>query len=318
MPGDFQRAAVLGTGAMGPGTALSLARGGLDTVLISRSPEGAERGLIRLRQLVEFLVGEKIFSPDQANETLSHLCTTSDRKMGLAHADIVIESIVEDLGTKRDLFVALEEDVREDTLLCSNTSGLRISEIAGKMSHPERAFTTHFWNPPHLVPLVEIVVGDRSHRDEAERLRVLLRRCGKRPVVVLKDVPGQLGNRLQHALIREALSMLEQGIASAADIEEALKAGPGLRWPVYGPFEHSDIVGLDLTLAVQSTVLPSLARNTEPSPLLRDKLAAGKKGVSTGEGIYRWTEADVQRVVTRRDRHLVRMLQQDQDAGREQ
>src|SRR6185312_4422613 len=237
------------------------------------------------RDLLQFWRERDLTTEASARATLGRLTATSARASAVRDADLAIESVLEDLGLKQELFRALEHEVHPETLLCTNTSGLRITEIAAGMQRPERAYTTHFWNPPHLVPLVEIIIGERSDPAGAERLRALLLACGKRPVVGLKDVPGQIANRLQHAVLRESLSMLEQGVASAEDIEESLKAGPGLRWPVYGIFEHHDMVGLELARAVQASVLPSLARNTEPAQILSDKIAAGDLGVKSGRGL---------------------------------
>jgi 3-hydroxybutyryl-CoA dehydrogenase len=150
-------------------------------------------------------------------------------------------------------------------------------------------------------------------------LRSLLLACGKRPVVGLKDVPGQLANRLQHAVIREALFMLEEGVASAEDIEESLKAGPASRWPVYGPFEHNDMVGLELTRAVQAAVIPSLAANVTPAALLSEKIAAGELGVKSGQGHYSWTPERAAAVRRQRDEFLVERLRAARrEAGSEQ
>lgn len=304
----FRQAAVLGSGQMGPGITMLLAHGGLETALVSRSAEGAERGLRQAREVLQFWRERDLTDDAAVRATLARLTATSDRVSAVADADLVIESVIEDLPTKQALFVQLERETRPDTLLCTNTSGLRITDIAVEMERPQRAYTTHFWNPPHLVPLVEIIVGERSDLAGAERLRALLRACGKRPVIGLKDVPGQLGNRLQHAVIREALYMLEQGIASAEDIEESLKAGPGIRWPVYGPFEHNDMVSLELTRAVQAAVIPSLAANGVPAQLLSDKIAAGESGVKSGQGHYAWTPERAAEVRRRRDEFLVERL----------
>ena len=311
----FRRAAVLGTGQMGPGIAMLLAHGGLETVLVSRSAAGAEHGLEQARELLQFWQERAITSATAVRATLARLTVTSARATAVGDADVVVESIVEDLSTKQALFAELEQETRPDALLCTNTSGLRISDIAITMQRPQRAYTTHFWNPPHLVPLVEIIVGERSDPAGAERLRALLRACGKRPVVGLKDVPGQLGNRLQHAVIREALYMLEEGIASAEDIEESLKAGPGIRWPVYGPFEHNDMVGLELTRAVQAAVIPSLAANVTPATLLDTKIAAGDLGVKSGQGHYPWTPERAAAVRRRRDEFLVERLRAEAEAA---
>jgi 3-hydroxybutyryl-CoA dehydrogenase len=307
----FQRAAVLGTGQMGPGIAMLLAHGGLETVLVSRTAGGAEQGLRQARDLLQFWRERDLTTEADRQATLGRLTATSTRAVAVRDADLVIESVLEDLGLKQELFRALEREVHDATLLCTNTSGLRITDIAAGMQRPERAYTTHFWNPPHLVQLVEIIVGERSDLAGAERLRTLLRACGKRPVIGLKDVPGQLGNRLQHAVIREALYMLEQGIASAEDIEESLKAGPASRWPVYGPFEHNDMVGLELTRAVQTAVIPSLAANDRPAALLEEKIAAGDVGVKSGQGHYAWTPERAAAVRRRRDEFLVERLRAD-------
>jgi 3-hydroxybutyryl-CoA dehydrogenase len=307
----FQRAAVLGTGQMGPGIAMLLAHGGLETVLVSRTAGGAEQGLRQARDLLQFWRERDLTTEADRQATLGRLTATSARATAVRDADLVIESVLEDLGLKQELFRALEREVHDATLLCTNTSGLRITDIAAGMQRPERAYTTHFWNPPHLVQLVEIIVGERSDLAGAERLRTLLRACGKRPVIGLKDVPGQLGNRLQHAVIREALYMLEQGIASAEDIEESLKAGPASRWPVYGPFEHNDMVGLELTRAVQTAVIPSLAANDRPAALLDEKIAAGDVGVKSGQGHYAWTPERAAAVRRRRDEFLVERLRAD-------
>jgi 3-hydroxybutyryl-CoA dehydrogenase len=311
----FQRAAVLGTGQMGPGIAMLLAHGGLETVLVSRTAGGAEQGLRQARDLLQFWRERDLTTEADRQATLGRLTATSARAVAVRDADLVIESVLEDLGLKQELFRALEREVHDATLLCTNTSGLRITDIAAGMQRPERAYTTHFWNPPHLVQLVEIIVGERSDLAGAERLRTLLRACGKRPVIGLKDVPGQLGNRLQHAVIREALYMLEQGIASAEDIEESLKAGPASRWPVYGPFEHNDMVGLELTRAVQTAVIPSLAANDRPAALLDEKIAAGDVGVKSGQGHYAWTPERAAAVRRRRDEFLVERLRADRQRG---
>ncbi len=204
-------------------------------------------------------------------------------------ADLVIESIVEHLLTKQEFFRTLDDLCPPHVILATNTSGLRITEIAALMQHPERAVTTHFWNPGHLMPLVEVIQGERTSEETVQRAYRFLLRCGKRPVIGRKDLPGQICNRLQQALIREAIYMVQEGIASADDVEEALKAGAGLRWPVYGPFEHADVVGTKLSLAVQAAVLPSLCNLTEPAPLLQEMLDAGRLGIRSGQGFHDWT-----------------------------
>jgi 3-hydroxybutyryl-CoA dehydrogenase len=168
----------------------------------------------------------------------------------IAGVDLVIESAPEDMALKQRLFERLDRVAPPEAVLASNTSGLSITAIASLCSRPERVLTTHFWNPPHLMPLVEIVKGERTSHEIALAVRDLLARCGKVPVLVKKDRPGQLGNRLQMALVREAAHIIAEGIADVEDVDLAARMGFGLRLPAYGILEHQDVIGLDLGFAV--------------------------------------------------------------------
>jgi 3-hydroxybutyryl-CoA dehydrogenase len=193
-------------------------------------------------------------------------------------------------------------------VLASNTSGLSITAIASRCARPERVLTTHFWNPPHLMPLVEIVKGERTSEAAVEQVRQLLVRCGKTPVVVKKDTPGQLGNRLQMALVREAVNIVERGIADAEAVDLAAKTGFGLRLPVYGILEHQDMVGLDLGIRVVDYVTRDL--NNEPGAprLMREMVERGDLGVKTGRGFYDWSKKDPEAVKARRDSFVLEFL----------
>jgi 3-hydroxybutyryl-CoA dehydrogenase len=168
--------------------------------------------------------------------------------------------------------------------------------------------TTHFWNPGHLMPLVEVIQGEHTSEETVQRAYRFVQRCGKRPVIGRKDMPGQICNRLQQALIREAIYMVQEGIASPEDVETALKTGAGLRWPVYGPFEHADVVGTKLSLAVQAAVLPSLCNSTEPAQLLKDLLDAGHEGVRSGKGFHDWSVRSAGELIRTRDQWLVERM----------
>src|SRR5918912_207846 len=312
----FARVAVVGTGMMGPGIALTLARGGCRVALYGRTAASAERGLARVDGALAFLVEHGVLDAREAPALRALIRGTTDLKEAVDGAGLVQESIVEDLETKRTLFRQLEELCAPQTLLTSDTSGLRISAIVADLARPERTATLHYWNPPHLVPLVEITQGERTAEETVDALVDLMRRCGMAPVVARQDVPGQIGHRLQHALLREALYMVQEGIASAADVDLALKMGPGRRWPVYGVLEHSDVVGLDLTLAVQRALAPALCNAPEPLPLLDDMIRRGKLGVKAGRGFYDWAERDAGAVKERRDAFLC-ALARGWDEGRE-
>jgi 3-hydroxybutyryl-CoA dehydrogenase len=304
MSRSFARAAVVGTGQMGPGIALCLAAGGVRTTLLARSEESAARALTAARDQAATLTAHGLLDADP----LPRIDASTGWAEPLAEADFVIESTPEQMSFKQDLFAQLESQVREDAVLASNTSGLSITQIASKCRRPERILTTHFWNPPHLMALVEIVLGERTDRAVADAVRVLLAQCGKAPVLVEKDTPGQLGNRLQMALVREAAHIVAEGIATPEAVDTAARMGFGLRMPAYGILEHQDMVGLDMTLGIMNYVGSDLNSHPGAGPLHHALVAAGKLGVKSGQGFYAWTPERAQQVRDRRDAFLLQML----------
>ncbi len=303
---------VIGTGQMGPGIALVINLAGWPVTLVGISPEETARGVQGYQTALNFLVEHDVVSPVEAAQAKARLQTSLNIE-DARFADLVIEAIVEHLPTKQSLFQRLDEICPAATILASNTSGLRISDIAARMEcHPERAVTTHFWNPGHLMPLVEVIQGEKTSDETIQITSEFLKRCGKKPVIGRKDLPGQICNRLFQAVIREAIYLVQEDIASAEDVETAVKAGMGLRFPVYGPLEHLDAVGLDLAIAVQSSVLPSLCNATEAGDLLQQYVEQGNLGAKTGRGFYNWQERSVDEL--RRDRDL--FLVERMKAGR--
>ncbi len=285
---------------MAPGLAAVLALGGLRTTLLSRSPDNAERGAVRALELAKSVIQNGLSS---YAGPLS-VSPSTDFETAVGGADLVIESVYEDLELKRGIFERLDQIAGPETILASNTSGLSITAVASRCRHPERVLTTHFWNPPHLMPLVEIVVGERTAPETVEAVRAFLTACGKVPVVVKKDRPGQLGNRLQIALLREAVNIVAEGIADVEDVDLAAKAGFGLRLPVYGIFEHQDMVGLDLGFSVIDYVVPDLSNAPRGPELYRQKVEEGNLGVKTGKGFYDWSKKDAAEVRARRDQFV--------------
>jgi 3-hydroxybutyryl-CoA dehydrogenase len=274
---------------MGPRIGVCLALAGHPVVLWGRSDASLQRGASAFEDALAMLVRGELVQPAAAADARGRLSSVTDLARAVADAAFVFESVAEELALKQELFGEVERHSPPGAIFASNTSGLPITAIAQHLQHPERAATAHFWNPPHLMPLVEIVKGERTSDDTVEQLRAVLSHAGKRVVVVRKDVPGQLGNRLQHALFREAFHLLEEGVASVEDIDAAIKYGPGLRFPAYGLLEHADMVGLDMMVAIESYLFAALSASTEAPKILRDLMAEGALGVKSGRGLYDWT-----------------------------
>ncbi|MDA8218430.1 MAG: 3-hydroxyacyl-CoA dehydrogenase family protein [Dehalococcoidales bacterium] len=309
------QAVVIGTGLMGPGIAYTYATAGYDVTMYGRARASVDRGLRSVKAGVSALVDGGCLSREEGAARLERITGSTDLERAAAEAALVTESIVEDLPTKQDLFGRLEGMCPAEAVLTSNTSGLPATQIAAALKQPGRFAVTHFWNPPHLMPLVEVVKGERTSQETMDGLVSLLRSAGKKPVAVLKDTPGQLGNRLFHALIREAIWIVQEGIASAEDVDTAIKNGLGRRFPVYGTLEHQDVVGLDMVLAIQTYMCQALCNETEPARILRGLVAEGNLGVKSGKGFYDWNQRDVGEVIRKRDSFLVKLLKEELAAG---
>jgi 3-hydroxybutyryl-CoA dehydrogenase len=308
MSWNFETAAVIGTGMMGPGIALTLALGGVKATILSRTRESAEQGLAKAHAQLA-LVRENELAPAErcaAAEGLIHCSAEFDET--IRGADLVIESALEDMKFKQDLFARMDGLAKPGAALASNTSGLSITAIQNACTHPERIITTHFWNPPHLMPLVEIVRGEHTDPTLATALKELLEHCGKTAIIVKKDTPGQLGNRMQMALVREAINIVQEGIADVEDVDLCAKTGFGLRLPVYGILEHQDMVGLDMAKGIVDYVATDLNNEPRAPQIMHDLVAQGKLGVKTGSGFYDWSQKDPAAVRARRDAFVLDFL----------
>jgi 3-hydroxybutyryl-CoA dehydrogenase len=276
--------AVVGAGLMGHGIAQVFALAGHDVTVtdtVMKNLDGVQsRIAANLRDLGD----------DEAAASRVRPCF--DLGETVRDADYVVEAVFEDLPLKKKLFAEIERHVRPDTILASNTSVIPITSIMKGLKHRERALGTHWWNPPFLVPLVEVIETKWTSPQAVAWTIDLHRAIGKQPAHVKKDVPGFIGNRLQHALWREAISLVEQGICDAETVDAVIKASFGRRLAVLGPLENADLVGTDLTLAVHKTVLPAIDSRPRPSPYLRRLVAKGKLGFKSGEGFRKWSPQD--------------------------
>jgi len=221
--------------------------------------------------------------------------------------------VAENLKIKQDLFKELDQICPKDVILATNTSVISITEIASEAKNRNRIVGAHFWFPPYLIPLVEVVKGKDTSDETMEITYQFMKEAGKYPIKCLKDVPGFVANRLQHALWREAISIVEKGIADAATVDDAIKQSFGIRIAVLGPLENADMAGLDLILAIHNTVLKDLEASPNPSPLLRDKVKKGELGFKSGKGFYdSWTPERVKRTRENLMKYLIEYSRRQQ------
>jgi len=276
--------AVVGSGLMGHGIAQVFALAGHDVTVTDTVMKNLDSVQSRIATNLRDL------GDDETATARVRPCF--DLGETVRDADFVVEAVFENLALKKKLFAAIERHVRPDAILASNTSVIPITSIMKGLKHRERALGTHWWNPPFLVPLVEVIETKWTSPRTVAWTVDLHRAAGKEVAHVKKDVPGFIGNRLQHALWREAISLVEHGICDAETVDAVIKASFGRRLAVLGPLENADLVGTDLTLAIHKTVLPAIDSRPGPSRYLRGLVAKGKLGFKSGEGFRKWSPQD--------------------------
>jgi 3-hydroxybutyryl-CoA dehydrogenase len=275
------RIAVIGAGLMGHGIAQVFALAGHKVTITDTFAKNLETVKTRISANLKDLGDDP--------SAVDRVTPQADLAVAVRDADYVVEAVLEDLPLKQKLFAEIERHVRADAILASNTSVIPITAIMQGLSRRERAVGTHWWNPPFLVPLVEVIETQWTSPQTVGFTMELHQRAGKKPAHVKKDVPGFIGNRLQHALWREAISLVENGICDAETVDAVIKASFGRRIAVLGPLENADLVGTDLTLAIHETVLPAIDSRPGPSPYLKKLIADGKLGFKSGEGFRKWS-----------------------------
>lgn len=302
----------IGTGTMGSGTALAFALGGYSVNMYGRTRESLDRGQKRVHEALD-LLWENGLVEGQKEAVLERIQGHTDLGSAVEDAQFVIESVAEDLEVKKAVFREMETLCSPEAILATNTSGLSPTLISETLEKKDRFLVSHFWNPPHLMPIVEVVPGKFTSEETVKITGELLEKIGKKPVSLKKEAPGFIGNRLQFALLREALHIVDEGIASREDVDRTMRFSLGRRLADTGPLESADLGGLDIFYNVASYLFRDLSNTPDVSPLLRDPAIRGDLGAKTGKGIYQWTESKLKETVKFRERTLVEWLKRDSE-----
>ncbi|RYD04114.1 hypothetical protein N752_16155 [Desulforamulus aquiferis] len=303
----------LGTGNMGFGTALMFALSGYQVKMFGRSEESIKRGFKNIRAALETYRINGLVQEVKIPEIMSRIEGVTTLQEAAVGTDFVIESIAENLHIKQQVFTELETYCSPKTIFATNTSGLSPTAIAEPLKFKDRFIVAHFWNPPHLMPLVEVVPGLHTTQQTVDIACQLMELIGKKPVLLNNEALGFIGNRLQLALLREAFYIVEAGIASKEAVDTAVKYSLGRRLSTTGPFESADLGGLDIFLNISNYLLKDLSSRTEPSHILKSAVEQGNLGAKTGTGLYQWTPEGLENLKRARENNLIELLKRDQE-----
>jgi len=299
---------VIGMGIMGSGIALSCARAGYNVCAMDVSASATQQGLSRIASSAKSLVEAGIMTSKESKLSLKRVRTTQDMAQAAEEADLIIEAAPEKVDVKRQVFGELDRLCAAHTILASNTSSIRIGEIAAATKRPEKVIGTHWMNPPYLLPLVEIIPSAHTTDETVRTVREFLVSVGKRPIVC-KDTPGFLVNRMQTALLVEAASIVEKGVASIEDVDMVWKYHLGPRYCYVGPLELMDMFGLETEFSQYSYIYETLADSKfRPPDLLKQMVERNELGVKTGKGFYDYTKKDIESVARERDKRFTKLL----------
>ncbi len=300
---------IIGAGRMGLGIGQEIAVAGHDVIFHDIDPQILEQAKPKIKENLLRMAQWGIVESLEIQPALDRISTETRLDLAAENADLIIEAVVENLELKIKLFQALEQICRENTILASNTSTLMPTKLSEGLSRPDRILVAHYFYPAHLMPLVEIVRSELTSDQTVDRVYEFLSTMGKKPVICAKEAPGFIANRLQIALEREAFHMVQRGIATAQDVDKAVKYSFGRRMGVAGPFEileHNE--GYDMTVACEKYMLPDMDGSSEPYPLILEMVEKGKIGMRSGQGFYEWTPDFIEQWEKRMEKNLIRYL----------
>ncbi|QKD05482.1 5-formyl-3-hydroxy-2-methylpyridine 4-carboxylate 5-dehydrogenase [Mesorhizobium loti] len=298
----IQRIAIIGMGTMGPGMAARLARGGLQVVAYDVAPAAIERAQTMLG-VAETVLDSLGIAPPPAG--VGGIRFTDDIGDAVSGADLVIENVPENISIKADVYHAIDGLIASDTIVASDTSGIPITKLQAHISHPERMVGMHWSNPPHIIPMIEVIAGEKTAPQTVAVIRDLIRSIGLLPVVVKKDVPGFVENRVLYALLREAVDLVERGVIDPEDLDTCVSWGIGYKIAVIGPMALLDMAGLDIYKSVSSFLNADLSNRGDVAPMVLEKTNASKFGIKSGEGMFSYTPEQTKALQGERARKLV-------------
>ncbi|MGH2617841.1 MAG: 3-hydroxyacyl-CoA dehydrogenase NAD-binding domain-containing protein [Thermomicrobiales bacterium] len=302
---NVKKVAVIGAGTMGPGMAATFARNGFETALYDVKPEQLDKAKGAVDFVYTILIGGGFMTSDDADAGRERITYTTDLDEALRGADFVLETVPEQKELKQNVFKDLETRVGDDVILATNTSGIPISDIAAVTRVPKRVVGMHWSNPPHLIPVIEVIRGEQTSDETARATVGIVEKIGMVPAMVDRDVAGFVENRILYAIMREALHLLDEGVASAEAIDTITKWGIGYKLAVIGPLELLDMAGLDIYTSVASYLNKDLNASPGVSQTVTDKVAEGKLGIKTQGGLFDYTPERIQQLQQQRGRKLV-------------
>jgi 3-hydroxybutyryl-CoA dehydrogenase len=311
---DVKKIAVVGAGLMGHGIAQVFALAGYPVAVYDVDPQRARKALDGIAANLKLFQDRGITTAAEAEGALRRLRATTSLADAVGDADFVMEAVFEDLEVKRDVLRKLDAVAPAQTIFASNTSGLDVNAMGPATNRPDRVIVSHFSNPPHLIPVVEVVKGEQTSEETLTLTVDLLRKVGKTPIVLRHHIPGFIWNRLQYAMFREAVGLVQRGAATPEDIDAVIKMGLGRRYTTIGPLETSDINGLDLFHRIAKYLYQELDDAKGPHPVHSKLIEEGANGVKAGRGFHDWSGGKAEAALKRRDEELIRWFKADQDA----
>lgn len=312
---DIRNITVIGSGLMGHGIAQEFAVAGYHVSLNDMSEERLATAMAHVERNLRMMAGAGVITEAQAIAAPDRMRTSVSLADAAADADVVIEAVFENLELKQRIFAELDHVCAPHTILASNSSSFMPSKLASATNRPDKVLVAHYFNPPHLLPLVELVRSEATSDETMETMYALYTRIGKQPAIIQKEAPGFVANRLQMAIFREALHIVEAGIASPEDIDLVIRSSIGRRWAVAGVFELLELIGTDLVLNVATEIMPDLASDPEPPRTLREMAERGDLGAKSGKGFYEWTPESAEALRLRIARALLEISRWSSDGA---